>query len=287
LHSEDSSYQKTARIFIMSLYGGTNMRAFYEYFIKPRNVMPDSKLFSAEHLLLSALSVFFIIIFFNLQMKHCDENYSKRIMKRAAILMLALELFRFGWRTYYYGLSIENLSFGWCNQICFVLPFIVLSGCIGLFPYIDILSFMGGMGVIIYPIWVFYDYAGLHIMSLQSMISHTLMVIIPMSMSFISDHWEKEKNIEKPLIGFGIIAAIAFVMAKKMNINFLIMQKADGIPLLDRFSFPWYWLIACPFLILTIKMVSLLFQRLGKKISERKAEIMHGHDDGFMKKSTA
>jgi uncharacterized membrane protein YwaF len=260
--------------------GGANLEAFYEYLIKPRNVMPDCRLFSAEHLILSALSVLFIIFLFNLQMKHCNENYSKTIMKRAAIIMLILEIFRIFWRTYYYGFSLKNLSFGWCNQICLILPFIVLSGSIGLFPYIDILSFMGGIGVIIYPIWVFYDYAGLHILSLQSMISHTLMVIIPMTMLFISDHQERYKSIKKPLIGFGIIAAIAAIMARALNTNYLIMLKADGIPLLDRFSFPWYWLIASPCLILIIKIVGLLFQKIDKKISDRKADIiMPEHDD--------
>lgn len=254
------------------------MKASFDYFFKPRNVLPDCRLFSPEHLILSALSVLCIIVIFIIQLKQCNENYSNSLLKLFAITMLALEIFRLIWMSYYYGFGLNTFSFGWCNQICLVLPFIVLTRRKDLFPYVDMLSFIGGAGVIIYPVWVYYDYAGLHIMSLQSMISHTLMVIIPMSMSFVSDHWKREKNIKKPLIGFGIMAFIALVMTKTMKINFMIMRDANGIPLLNRFIFPWYWSIALPCVIALFYSVMFVFEKIDLKISKRKSKNLHGPD---------
>jgi len=240
-------------------------------------------LFSAEHIVLSAISVFFIIRFFYLQMMNCNYSYSKNILKHASVIMLILEILRISWTTYYYGFSLKNIRFDWCNQVCLALPLIVLSGNKKLFPYIDILAFIGGTGVIIYPIWVFYDYAGLHFMSMQRMISHTLMVIISISMCFISNHWEKERNIKKPLIGFELIAVIAFIMSKLLNINYLLMMNADGIPLLKNFPFPWYFLIAIPCLVLVINITKLMFQEINNKIADRHISIMLEYDNKSFK----
>lgn len=249
------------------------MKTFYENLIKPQNVTPDSMLFSKVHIFLSSLCVFFIIRFSYLQMKRCDENYSKRILENASAIMLILEIFRISWTTYYYGFSLKNIRFDWCNQICLILPIIVMSGNKKLFPYIDLLAFIGGVTVIIYPRWVFYDYAGLHIMAVQSMISHTLMVIISISMIFISNHWDEETDIKKPLIGFCYIAMIAFTMSKLLNTNYMLMLNADGIPFLKHFSYPWYWLVAIPGLLLVIHIVRLVFQGISKKIINRKIVI--------------
>ncbi len=223
--------------------------------------------------MLSCISIFFIIYLFRSQMKRCDVNYSKKLLKRSALVMLFLEIFRIVWSTFYYGFNLKNIRFDWCNQISLALPFIILSEKQELYPYIDILSFMGGAGVLIYPIWVFYDYAGIHIMSVQSMISHTLMVIIPLSITFVSGHWEKEKSIRKPLTAFILVAFIAYVMSRTLNVNYLIMIDADGIPLLRHLPFPWYWLIAFPCLIVLISGVRLMFYAICRKISKHKSII--------------
>lgn len=247
------------------------MKNFYENYFKPQNVIPDSRLFSPEHIILSGLGIFFIICIIHTQMKRCDVNYSKKILRRSAVIMMILEIFRISWSTFYYGFSLKNIRFDWCNQISLVLPFIVLAGKQRLYPYIDILSFMGGAGVLIYPAWVFYDYAGIHIMSVQSMISHTLMIIIPISISFVSGHWENEKNIRKPLEGFVCMAFVSYIMSRMLNVNYLIMLRADGIPLLRNFSFPWYWTVAIPVLVLFINLFKLMFCEICRRISKKRA----------------
>ncbi|MDD2494432.1 MAG: YwaF family protein [Tissierellia bacterium] len=249
------------------------MNNFYDNFIKPQNVEPDSMLFSTEHIVMSSLCIVFIVTIFLLQMKHCDVNFSKKILKSTSILMVILEIFRISWSTIYYGFSLKNIRFDWCNQICLILPYIALTKKEKLYPYVDLLAFIGGAGVIIYPAWVFYDYAGIHIMAVQSMISHALMVIIPITIVFISDHWEKENNIKKPFVGFIIIATVAFNMSRLLNVNYLIMLKADGIPLLRHFIFPWYWIIVIPLLIFILNKVKMLFQGIRIKINQRQEEI--------------
>ena len=125
------------------------MKAFYENYFRPQNVTPDSMLFSPEHIILSSLGVLFIVYLFRAQLQRCDINYSKKILKRSAVIMLSLEIFRIVWSTFYYGFSLKNIRFDWCNQISMALPFVVLSGKEKLYPYIDILSFMGGAGVLL------------------------------------------------------------------------------------------------------------------------------------------
>jgi uncharacterized membrane protein YwaF len=147
-----------------------------------------------------------------------------------------------------------------------MLPFIVLSENKNLFPYIDILAFVGGISVIIYPRWVFYDYAGLHIMAVQSMASHALMVIISISMIFTSDYWGKENDVRKPFIGFCYIAFIAFTMSRLLNTNYMLMLNADGIPLLENFTYPWYWFVAIPIVITVTNLAKLIFKGINNKI---------------------
>ncbi|MDF2676458.1 MAG: hypothetical protein K0Q97_758 [Bacillota bacterium] len=242
------------------------MNIFYEKFIKPQNVAPESMLFSKVHITLSFLCVLFIMTILYFQMKHCDENYSKKTLKNSSIIMLLLEILRICWITYYYGFSLKNIRFDWCNQICLILPFIVLSENKNLFPYIDILAFVGGISVIIYPRWVFYDYAGLHIMAVQSMASHALMVIISISMIFTSDYWGKENDVRKPFIGFCYIAFIAFTMSRLLNTNYMLMLNADGIPLLENFTYPWYWFVAIPIVITVTNLAKLIFKGINNKI---------------------
>ncbi|MGD9569926.1 MAG: hypothetical protein AB7V48_16715 [Sedimentibacter sp.] len=248
------------------------METFYENYFKPQDVVPDSRLFSPEHIILSSLAVMVIHYIYKIQMERCDGNFSIKILKKSSILMIFLEIFRIGWLTFYNGFNLKNIRFDWCNQISLVLPFIVLSGKKKLYPYIDILSFMGGAGVILYPIWVFYDYAGIHIMSVQSMVSHTLMVILAITMSFVSDHWEHEQDIKKPFTGFAVIAVVAFVMSRVLNTNYLIMLNANGIPLLRHFSFPWYWIVALPLLAIFINMVRLSFTEIRNRINNKKSD---------------
>jgi len=231
----------------------------YDSFIKPQDVAPDAMLFTKLHIGFSLLCLFLILLVFSFQMKAHDENYSKKILKNASIIMLILEMFRIGWITYYYGFSVKNLRFDLCNQICLALPFIVLSGNKKLLHYIDILAFIGGVTVIVYPRWVFYDYAGLHIMAVQSMISHTLMVIISISMIFISEYRFDMNGARKSFIGFCFIAFVAFIMSRLLNTNYMLMLNADGIPLLKNYNYPWYWLVAIPIAVVVINIVNTAF----------------------------
>ncbi|MCB6574947.1 hypothetical protein LI165_13040, partial [Phascolarctobacterium faecium] len=80
-----------------------------------------------------------------------------------------------------FGFDLRNIRFDWCNQVCIALPLIVLFKREKAYPYIDVLAVMGGLMVLIYPLWVFYDYGGIHTMAVQSMVSHGLMVLIALT----------------------------------------------------------------------------------------------------------
>jgi hypothetical protein len=251
----------------------------------PQDVTHDSMVLSPEHIILSTLGVLYIVYVYRAQLKHLSIEYSLKILKKSSIAMVVLEILRVGWSTFYYGFSLKNLRFDWCNQICMTLPFIILSGKKKAYPYLDLLSFIGGAGVLIYPIWVFYDYAGLHLMSLQSMISHTLMIVVSISLPFTSDYWDKEIKIKKPLICFGVMAAVALIMSRVLNTNYLLMLNADGIPLMSRFEFPTYWLIGLPMLILVLNMTEHIFKSIRINIALRKNELENKYINSDFQKS--
>ena len=246
------------------------MDYFYEHYFAPQNVEPHNRIFSPEHLILSSLLMIFIVTVMVIQTKKHDRRFSQKLIRVLAAVMLALEIFRISWRTCYFGFDLRNIRFDWCNQVCIALPLIVLFKREKGYPYIDVLAVMGGLMVLIYPLWVFYDYGGIHTMAVQSMVSHGLMVLIALTMPFAADYRPEVRRAWKPMIGLGIIAVIAFIMSHALNENYLLMLGAHGVPEIDQIPYPWYWLLVAPALIglvtLVTKGLSLLDNRLLGKV---------------------
>ncbi|MDO4289377.1 MAG: YwaF family protein [Eubacterium sp.] len=250
------------------------MNYFYENYFAPQNVAPDNKIFSPEHVLLSSLIALGIAFVMHWQIIRKDRGFSRRLVVVLAAVMLGLEIFRIGWHTYYYGLDLRNIRFDWCNQICLALPVIVLFNLKGAYPYVDILAIMGGLAVLIYPLWVFYDYGGIHVMAIQSMISHGLMVLIALTLPFSSDYRPEARYFYKPVIGLIIIAAVALVMSRLLGENYLLMRDAKGLPVIGDIPFPWYWLVVAPLFLGVIRLVT--------KGAERFSQHFLGDDEALV-----
>lgn len=237
------------------------MTYFYENYFALQSVEPGNRIFSPEHILLSSIIGLGIVFVMHWQIIKRDRHFSRRLITFLAVLMLGLEIFRIGWHTYYYGFDLRNIRFDWCNQVCLALPVIVLLGLKRAYPYIDTLAIMGGLAVLIYPLWVFYDYGGLHVMAVQSMISHGLMVLIALSMPFSSDYRPEASKFWKPVLGLCIIAAVALVMSRLLGENYLLMRDAQGLPVIGDIPFPWYWIVVAPLFLGAIRLVTRAAER--------------------------
>ncbi len=217
---------------------------FAKYYLPPVGIEPENRVFSAPHIIIS--SILFIIVFcvFYQVLKRKSQEYSNKVLLRSAILMLVLEIFRIGWNSYYHGFSITNFRFDFCNQICMVLPFIVFLQDRKLYPYIEVLAITGGFLVLVYPLWVFYDYAGFHIMALQSLTSHALMLLTGLVMPYASGYNPSVHDGNRDtIIGFSIILIVAFIASNVTGENYLLMKGANGVPLLQNIPFPYYWIV--------------------------------------------
>lgn len=237
------------------------MTAFYENYFAPQQVEPANRIFTPEHIILSSLIAIGIVFMTHWQIIKNDKKSARRVLVVLATIMLSLEIFRIGWRTYYYGFDLRNIRFDWCNQICLALPIIILCRFEKAYPYIDILALMGGLAVLIYPLWVFYDYGGIHVMAVQSMVSHGLMVLIALLMPFSADYRPRVKKFWKPVIGLCILAMVALIMSRLLGENYLLMRDAHGLPFIANIPFPWYWLLVGPFFLGAIYLVTKVVER--------------------------
>lgn len=226
----------------------TFINTFIEkYYLPPVGVTPENKCFSVEHIVISAILFFFIIIIFTHVTEVKSKDYSTKVLNICAASMLLLEIFRISWNAYYHGFSLSSFRFDFCNQICMFLPFCVFFGGKKIYPYVQLLAITGGLIVLIYPLWVFYDYAGFHIMALQSMVSHGLMLLCGLIMPFASGEIPtRAQQAKDSLIGFSVVLVIAFIMSHLTGVNYLIMKSADGVPFIGNIPAPWYWLIILP-----------------------------------------
>lgn len=221
------------------------MNTFIEkYFLPPVGITPENRVFSMTHIIIS--TILFAIIFFVYYsvIKKRNQEYSTKVLKICAALMLGLEIFRISWNAYFHGFQITNFRFDFCNQICMFLPWVILLGDRKLYPYFELLAIVGGFTVLVYPLWVFYDYAGFHIMALQSMTSHALMLLCGLIMPFSSGKIPTPRDEARDsLVGFSIILVVAFVMSNITGENYLLMKGANGVPVLELIPFPYYWIV--------------------------------------------
>ncbi len=244
------------------------MKNFLNRYFYPVDVVPQNRCFSPEHIVISGILLLIIAVIFYRVTKKQSPDYTRKVLKGCALLMLFLEFFRILWNAAFKGLSLTCFRFDFCNQICMVLPFIILFNENKLFPYCEVLSLVGGFTVLIYPLWVFYDYAGFHLMALQSMISHALMALCGLLMPML-ELPSKHQLFMDTLTGFLIIVAVSFVMARLTGVNYFLSLSADGIPILSKIPYPYYFLVFYPFSFMVGWIICRVYHYTFKRIDRR------------------
>lgn len=234
---------------------------YTKYYLPPVNVVPENRCFSMTHIIISTVLFFLVACVFTKVITKKNQSYSKKVLKICAWIMLLLEVFRISWNGYFHGLNLTSFRFDFCNQICMFLPLCVIFSDKKIYPYIQLLTIIGGFIVLVYPLWVFYDYAGFHIMALQSMVSHALMLLCGLIMPYASGKIPsaKEETLDT-LIGFSVILAVAFVMSNITGVNYLLMKGANGVPLLELIPYPWYWIVFLILAFFAFRPLSMIYQ---------------------------
>ncbi len=251
---------------------------FYDYCWTPINE-PKIIIFTWEHFALLALVLLigYGILYYVFQYK--SKIWNKKLLFVLAAFMIGLEVFRILWLTLMYHdydfiSFLKNVRFDWCNQICIAMPIIVLLKKEKLYEYISPLAIIGGVGVMIYPVYVFYDYGGMHLLAVQSMISHGLMILIGFLMPLSSEYTPNIKKIYKPSITLLIMAVIALIMSHVLNVNYMLMLSADAFPFLAAIPNPWYFLIVIPIVACVLAATIFCMEKLIKKIKPSFSDIL-------------
>lgn len=218
---------------------------------------------SKEHFIMSSIMIGFIIIFTYLTRNKTKEQlYSYQ--RKVSLAMFILELIRMAWFSTYRP-DIYLIRFDYCNQVCLYMPIMIILGLSFLYPAVMTISFWGGAGVMLYPLWVFRDYGGFHLMSIQSMISHGLMLLTSINLARINKT-NLKKDISVSFIVFTIMATISYIMSIVRNQNYLAMLSPDGLPFISKLKYPYHILFVVGIIYLGLYLYIVLKNRIDKYI---------------------
>ena len=139
------------------------------------------------------------------------------------------------------------IRFDWCNQVCLWMPVCILARFRKSYPFFMGAAFLGGMGVMLYPLWVFRDYGGFHLMSIQSMVSHGLMVLFSILLMRMYHIKGRFREITLSVcIGFTIMALVALMFSLIRNINYMAMLSPKGLPIVHSIPAPFHLFVVLP-----------------------------------------
>ncbi len=202
--------------------------------------------FSVYHFVMTLIMTLFIIAFCYLTRKNNRVILEKK-MRGIAWVMFVLELIRMSWfRTF--RPDTYFIRFDWCNMVCLIMPICIILRLRKTYPFFMGAAFWGGAGVMVYPLWVFRDYGGFHLMSIQSMISHGLMLLTSITLMRLSPiNLKRKKEIFLSItIGFSIMVVLALTFSLIRNVNYMAMLSPEGLPIIEKIKAPYHLLLIIP-----------------------------------------
>ena len=206
----------------------------YGEYQKNDNMDRFGGVFSPYHIVISLLFVSFIIIFTYKTRKYTQSELFKK-QRVISWVMLAFEAFRFIWYRIFQG--FWYFKYDLCNLICLFMPIFVLNKSRKSLLMWASVAFYGGTAVLLYPYGIFAAFNGVHIITIQSMISHGLMVLTSINLVRMYKI-EFKKDLIASFIGYGILATISFVMCFVNDANYMALRDPQGIPVVNHLPFP-------------------------------------------------
>lgn len=246
----------------------------YGEYQKNTNMNRFGGVFSPYHIIISALLIAFIIIFTKKTLK-CSQSELYKHQRVISWVMLAFEAFRFIWYRIFQG--FWYFKYDLCNLICLFMPIFVLNKSRKTALMWAAVAFYGGSAVLLYPYGIFSAFNGLHIITIQSMISHGLMVLTSINLVRMYKINFK-KDLIASFIGYGILALISLVMCFVNNANYMALRDPTGIPVVNHLPFPLSTIAIISIIYLGIYLFLLVLKTYQEKFlcfDLRKEDIKH------------
>lgn len=244
--------------FIEKLFGwrlDSNESNYYKY----------EHIFSVWHFVALAL-IIAAIVWISVVAKKKDKAWHDKMFKIMAIILLALEILRMTYRTIIYCCYekylpdhgniynwAEIISFALCTQVTFVtiVTLLINKEKWNRFAYDAIfpIALFGGITALVYPDMLNTYYPIFHIMNVQTLITHGLLVATPILLIVTGRLQPQIKNGWKPMLLMFIFSMIARIFSKLADCSFMYMN--DGIELIPAWSnkplYTYYWLMVIIF----------------------------------------
>ncbi len=222
-------------------------------------------IFSIWHFVVLAI-IIGAIITLALVAKRKDKKWQDKMFFVIALVFLALEILRMTYRTITYCCYetyfpekgniynwAEIISFALCTMVTFfsIVTLLINKEKWNKFAYDAIfpIAIFSGSAALIYPDMLNTYYPIYHIMNVQTLITHGLLIALPILLIVTKRLVPKIKNGWKPMVtifGFSIIARI---MSKLTDSSFMYMN--DGIEVIPSWSnkplYTYYWILALIF----------------------------------------
>ena len=222
-------------------------------------------IFSVWHFVVLALIIAGIVALCIVAKKK-DAKWQSKMFKIIAFVLLGLEILRMTYRTITYFCYetylpdhgniynwAEIISFALCTMITFftVATLLINSEKWNTFAYdaIFAVAMFGGATALIYPDMLNTYYPIYHIMNVQTLITHGLLVAVPFLLVSTARLQPQLKNWWKPFLLMFVFSMIARLFSKLADCSFMYMN--DGIEIIPGWGsqplYSYYWILAFVF----------------------------------------
>ena len=197
-----------------------------------------------------------------------DKPWQDKMFKVIAFIFLALEILRIGYRTLiYFCYEIllpdhgniynwaEIISFALCTMITFftIATLLINKEKWNAYAYdaIFCIAMLGGLAALIYPDMLNTYYPIYHVMNVQTLITHGLLVATPILLVVTGRLQPKVNNWWKPMLQMFIFSMIARFFSKVSDSSFMFMNEGiEAIPGWENKPFlSYYWILAILFFV--------------------------------------
>jgi len=215
------------------------------------------------HVLISTLIIIFIS-FYLYRTREYDSDKLYKSQRKISITMLVLEALRFLWYRIYQG--FWYFKFDYCNMVCLFMPVLILMDLKKLWPFLMSIAFWGGTAVLFYPYGVFASLGGLHIVTVQSLVSHGLMALSSFNLARIHKINNLKKDFLVSALGFSVMFVISLVMSYVNNANYMALRDPSGMPLVSLLPFPLHMFAIAGIILLGLYLFLLVCKKCENKI---------------------
>lgn len=199
------------------------------------------KLFGAAHLTMLALIALFTFWLIRSAMQ-TDER-TRRVQRYAlAVVVLLNELAWHLWHWYIGVWSVEiMLPFHLCSVLVYLSAFVLITKNYTGYEFIYFMGLAGAAQALITPDAGIYGFP--HFRFFQLFVSHGIIVITALYMTFVYHYRPTWQSLARVLIGMNIYMVFVGLLNWRLGSNYMFIAHKPYTPSLIDFLGPWPWYI--------------------------------------------